>query len=307
VSRVAALARAELPALCAFFGGVVAQEVVKATGKYMPLRQWLYLDAFEVLPDDFVPRPAAGAPAASLVAASVFGALRPMGPEFAPAGSRYDHLFAILGRSLQARVMAQRLCDLVTGKLLDVRQVFKRLDPDRVAELLTPGVDRIAEQVVAEMVPSGAGAAATAVGRAALRGLPASAQEELSALRHEYVAGLTRDMQRHVKELLDVDEVVVGGMVREKQLLVELFRRCGRVELDFLVNSGFGFGCLLGVVQMCLWIFYELPWTLAAGGAVVGYLTNWIALLLIFALAPSCCKVSSSRGSTRSPKSSQTA
>ena len=183
----------------------------------------------------------------------------------------------------KARVMAQRLCDLVTGKLLDVRQVFKRLDPDRVAELLTPGVDRIAEQVVAEMVPSGAGAAATAVGRAALRGLPASAQEELSALRHEYVAGLTRDMQRHVKELLDVDEVVVGGMVREKQLLVELFRRCGRVELDFLVHSGFGFGCLLGVVQMCLWIFYELPWTLAAGGAVVGYLTNWIALLLIFA------------------------
>ena len=57
VSRVAALARAELPALCAFFGGVVAQEVVKFTGKYMPLRQWLYLDAFEVLPDDFVAAP----------------------------------------------------------------------------------------------------------------------------------------------------------------------------------------------------------------------------------------------------------
>ena len=34
--------------------------------------------------------------------------------------------------------------------------------------------------------------------------------------------------------------------------------------------------------QMALWIFYELPWTLAAGGAVVGYLTNWIALKLIF-------------------------
>ncbi len=33
---------------------------------------------------------------------------------------------------------------------------------------------------------------------------------------------------------------------------------------------------------MALWIFYELPWTLAAGGAVVGYLTNWIALKLIF-------------------------
>ena len=71
-------------------------------------------------------------------------------------------------------------------------------------------------------------------------------------------------------------------MVREKSMLVQLFRRCGKVELEFLVNSGFGFGCLLGLVQMALWIFYELPWTLAAGGAVVGYLTNWIALKLIF-------------------------
>ena len=33
---------------------------------------------------------------------------------------------------------------------------------------------------------------------------------------------------------------------------------------------------------MLLWIFFEVPWTLAAGGAVVGYLTNLIALKLIF-------------------------
>ena len=181
----------------------------------------------------------------------------------------------------KAAVMAQRLTDMVTGKLLDIGEVFGKLKPDRVAQLLAPGVDKIAEQVVAEMVPM-AGSGATAVGRAALRGLPASAQEELITLRHEYVAGLTRDMQRHVHELVDIDAVVVGGMVREKGLLVDLFRRCGRIELDFLVNSGFGFGCLLGVVQMALWILYELPWTLAAGGAVVGYLTNWIALKLIF-------------------------
>jgi ubiquitin-activating enzyme E1 len=36
--------------LSAFFGGVVAQEVVKFTGKYSPLKQWLHLDAFEALP-----------------------------------------------------------------------------------------------------------------------------------------------------------------------------------------------------------------------------------------------------------------
>ena len=122
VLRVAALARAELPALCAFFGGVVAQEVVKVTGKYTPLRQWLYHDAFEVLPEDFVPPPIpavgpAAAGAAAAPASAGGGALLPMSAEFAPAGSRYDHHFAILGRSLQARIMSQRVFLVGAGAL----------------------------------------------------------------------------------------------------------------------------------------------------------------------------------------------
>eukprot|EP01138_Halocafeteria_seosinensis_P000609 gb/GECG01000624.1/.p1 GENE.gb/GECG01000624.1/~~gb/GECG01000624.1/.p1 ORF type:complete len:1091 (+),score=162.54 gb/GECG01000624.1/:1-3273(+) len=42
------LSAVELPALGAFFGGMIAQEIVKFTGKFTPLRQWLYLDAFEL-------------------------------------------------------------------------------------------------------------------------------------------------------------------------------------------------------------------------------------------------------------------
>lgn len=36
--------------MCAFFGGVVAQEIVKFTGKYSPLKQWLHYDIFDTLP-----------------------------------------------------------------------------------------------------------------------------------------------------------------------------------------------------------------------------------------------------------------
>jgi ubiquitin-activating enzyme E1 len=52
VRRLATYASAEFQPLSAFFGGVVAQEVVKMTGKYTPLKQWLHLDAFEVIPDN---------------------------------------------------------------------------------------------------------------------------------------------------------------------------------------------------------------------------------------------------------------
>jgi ubiquitin-activating enzyme E1 len=36
--------------MSAFFGGIVAQEIVKFTGKYSPLKQWLHYDIFETLP-----------------------------------------------------------------------------------------------------------------------------------------------------------------------------------------------------------------------------------------------------------------
>uniref|UniRef100_A0A7S4B4S3 DUF445 domain-containing protein n=1 Tax=Chrysotila carterae TaxID=13221 RepID=A0A7S4B4S3_CHRCT len=183
----------------------------------------------------------------------------------------------------KAGTMATRLTELVTSKLVDVREVFCRLSPDKLSSLLAPGVNRIVETVVGEMVPQGpARRGAVGAGTAVLRGLSSEQQEALVALRHRFVRDLARDMQDHVDEVLDVKELVVGGMVAEKQLLINLFKRCGEKELAFLVNSGFGFGLLLGVFQMAAWIFYERAWTLAVGGAVVGYLTNWIALKLIF-------------------------
>jgi len=178
--------------------------------------------------------------------------------------------------------MAQRITDLVTTKLLDVGEVFKRLSPTKVADLLAPGVNRIAEDVVAEMSPAGMGTGAVVAGKAVLRGLDEASQAELLALRQRFVAGLTSDMQRHVREVVDFESIVVGGMVREKQMLIDLFQRCGKAELAFLVNSGFSFGFILGLGQMLLWMFYERAWTLAVGGAIVGFLTNWIALKLIF-------------------------
>lgn len=44
------------------------------------------------------------------------------------------------------------------------------------------------------------------------------------------------------------------------------------------------FGFLLGLVQMVIWMYYDSPWTLTAGGAVVGYITNWRAAELAVSL-----------------------
>ena len=54
------------------------------------------------------------------------------------------------------------------------------------------------------------------------------------------------------------------------------------MDRAFLVESGTYFGFLLGIVQMLQWAVYPASWTLPVGGAVVGYITNWIALKYIF-------------------------
>lgn len=50
-SKVAAYCTSSITSMAAFFGGFIAQEVVKFTGKYMPLKQWAYYDGFESLPE----------------------------------------------------------------------------------------------------------------------------------------------------------------------------------------------------------------------------------------------------------------
>ena len=50
IKKVAAYSSCSITSMCAMFGGFVAQEIVKFTGKYMPLKQWAYYDVFESLP-----------------------------------------------------------------------------------------------------------------------------------------------------------------------------------------------------------------------------------------------------------------
>lgn len=52
IKNISRYARTNISPLSSFWGGIVAQEVVKYTGKFTPIRQWLHYDAFEALPED---------------------------------------------------------------------------------------------------------------------------------------------------------------------------------------------------------------------------------------------------------------
>nr|XP_054586515.1 ubiquitin-like modifier-activating enzyme 1 [Nothobranchius furzeri] len=81
-------ARGDLAPLNAFFGGMAAQEVIKAcSGKFTPLQQWLYFDALECLPED-----------EQQLAESFFQ----------PRSSRYDGQIPVFGSEFQEKLGSQK-------------------------------------------------------------------------------------------------------------------------------------------------------------------------------------------------------
>lgn len=157
--------------------------------------------------------------------------------------------------------MSRRLVDIITTKLLSLKEAFSRLDATTLADLLEPSVASAIEK------DARWGEAWIGILRPNLRPV---------------LIDLVKEMQRDIDSILDLREVVSSAFMRDKVLLGELFQKAGRKELEFLVNSGLSFGFLLGIFQMILWICAPNSWTLPVGGALVGYITNWVAIKLIF-------------------------
>lgn len=157
--------------------------------------------------------------------------------------------------------MSRRLVDIITEKLLSLKEAFSRLDPVQLAERLEPSVADAIEHDAAW------GEVWISLTRPQLRTV---------------LIQLVKDMQAEIESLLDLRQVVSSAFLKDKVLLGELFQKAGRKELEFLVNSGLSFGFFLGIFQMLLWICFPNNWVLPVGGALVGYITNWVAIKLIF-------------------------
>ncbi|XP_047393198.1 ubiquitin-like modifier-activating enzyme 1 isoform X2 [Sciurus carolinensis] len=88
IRKLAYVAAGDLAPINAFIGGLAAQEVMKAcSGKFMPIRQWLYFDALECLPEDKV----------------TF-----MEDKCLPCQNRYDGQVAVFGSDLQEKLGRQK-------------------------------------------------------------------------------------------------------------------------------------------------------------------------------------------------------
>ena len=96
------------------------------------------------------------------------------------------------------------------------------------------------------------------------------------------IRGMMSDLKSRIEDLFDLEELVVSVLMKDPSLINDMFIKCGYLELRFIRDSGAVMGGIFGLVQMGLWFFYQPIWLLPVLGLVVGALTNWLALLMIF-------------------------
>jgi len=91
LENIAVLAQGDLNPMDAFIGGVVAQEVLKVTGKFRPISQWFHFDSLECVPEGVKDRKV--------------------------IGSRYDGQLAVFGEEFQNKLASLKLFLVGAGAL----------------------------------------------------------------------------------------------------------------------------------------------------------------------------------------------
>jgi uncharacterized membrane protein YheB (UPF0754 family) len=174
--------------------------------------------------------------------------------------------------------MAAIACDTLTAKLLSPQDLFDRLDPDRMVreleEPLTKAIEKITEEVAARTQPE------------LWNSLPSAAKRQvLRQVRHEaprVVAEIMDQVRDNVDTVFDFKEMVVTSLVGEKSTLNKMFREAGHRVFRFIVRFGAPSGFALGLIQAAAWALFREPWIMPAFGFFTGWLTDYLALKLVF-------------------------
>jgi uncharacterized membrane protein YheB (UPF0754 family) len=178
----------------------------------------------------------------------------------------------------RAAKMGSIAVDKGIAKLGQPGEFWGRIDPDRIAEyiieasrddireLVDTALRREHPQLWRDLTPEMREAVHTRVER------------QYPDIVHEVFERIGRNFD----QVVDVKLMVIRRIERHPELANKIFRSVGDKELRLIINMGFVLGFLLGVPVAALTALLGAPWVLLVCGPIVGWVTNWVAILMIF-------------------------
>ena len=173
--------------------------------------------------------------------------------------------------------MSRSFSELIRDRLVDIEKIFSEISLDDNEE-----IDRVVEDAAEEIIRE----LSTNIAPESWARAREKLREYINTLVRRNVRRVTEEILNHMGkeagDFIDVDAIVREAMLEDRALLGRVLVEIAGPEFKFIERSGLWFGFLFGVIQMVLWIVYPATWVLPAAGFLVGYITNWLALNLIF-------------------------
>lgn len=178
----------------------------------------------------------------------------------------------------KAEKMAKVVVEKGLESLANISEVYQQIDRDRLSEELVKVVDARLETYIDDIM--------NAENATLWENLPVNVRESIyKSVRKQLPATIDKmldDIGDQIDSLFDLEDMVVNKLTTNKELLNRIFQEAGEQEFKFIINSGLYFGFAFGLIQMAIWLFFQEWWILPLFGLLVGYLTNEIALKIIF-------------------------
>ncbi len=168
--------------------------------------------------------------------------------------------------------------DTAISKFAEPREYYERFDPDEIAEHIIETMDDDVNDLVDEIIQREHPELWADTPPAFKRLVHRRVEQQLPEITRE----ITHQIGENIEELLDIKRMVIDYLEENPDLLNRMFLETGGREFEFLVNSGFYLGTLLGCFSIPLFVLINEWWVLPLAGVFVGYFTNFIALKAIF-------------------------
>jgi uncharacterized membrane protein YheB (UPF0754 family) len=178
----------------------------------------------------------------------------------------------------RAAKMGSIAVDKGIAKVGSPADFYEQLEPQKIAEqiLLTSRrdmrelVDRIMErehpQLWHELPPR----------------VREAVHERVQEQLPDIVREVTEKIGRNIDDLLDVKLMVIRHVEEHPELMNRVFTDVGKKELDFIIRFGGVFGFICGYPLILITNAYPHWWVLPVLGTIVGWVTNWLAIWMIF-------------------------
>jgi uncharacterized membrane protein YheB (UPF0754 family) len=178
----------------------------------------------------------------------------------------------------RAAKMGSIAVDKGIAKLGSPEDFYRRLDPERIAqhicETAQQDIREVVDRVMEREYPD------------TWRGMPKRVREAVHTRVQQQlpdiVRSVTDEIGDHIDQLLDIKLMVIRRIEEHPEMANRIYLEVGRKELRFIINFGFFFGLVLGIPLIFITEAFPYWWVLPIGGVIIGYVTNWMALWMIF-------------------------